>query len=401
MEIEQTDEDESTNVINSLSELIYPTSQQQQQQQQQQKQPEQVEIEKPVEAVEAIEKHESEETNDTDTESYDYTQENADLSGPIDIDIATENHENVDHYEDNEIPDVHNDISDTEFIQHETQQLNQQSDQISGQLLQIVEESTPIDENLIETTAYADEVENQSESAFDSSSSSNNNNDEDNNLNQTGENEITQTYDVDDDDEEEKLPTEIPVAQSQMIDRENDVSEKEIEAAENGNIEEERMEITTAHENSDKIENKDEAIISTTTSNIAPATDVDEEAEINNTPTYEPVENESQSTQVHENEVTSEFNDNVKNDVNDDQTTLAHVSEISSVTTDMPIDLTTQAILDLTTRTAIMEPNSEISSTIANFIYTNDDAVATTTTTTTISSLVTGEIIKDTRRKID
>lgn len=54
---------------------------------------------------------------------------------------------------------------------------------------------------------------------------------------------------------------------------------------------------------------------------------------------------------------------------------------------------TTQAILELTTRTTVMEPNAEISSTIANFIHERIDEV------TTVSAFSSETTTKDTRRE--
>lgn len=76
------------------------------------------------------------------------------------------------------------------------------------------------------------------------------------------------------------------------------------------------------------------------------------------------------------------------------------VDDISSSTaaservTEQAIDATTQAIIKLTSRTTVMEPHAEISSTIANFIHTANDEV------TTVSTLSYEATTKDTRRKL-
>lgn len=104
------------------------------------------------------------------------------------------------------------------------------------------------------------------------------------------------------------------------------------------------------------------------------------------TPTEKPVETESSPT-------TQGGSELIK----------AHFEEASSVASlvvesttiqDGVTDATTQAILELTSRTTVMEPNAEISSTIANFIHDrNGDEV---TTVSTVSSEAT---TKDTRRE--
>lgn len=67
-------------------------------------------------------------------------------------------------------------------------------------------------------------------------------------------------------------------------------------------------------------------------------------------------------------------------------------SEPSSITESI-VDSTTQAIVELTSRTSIMEPNAEVSSTIVNFIH--EDTLASTTMTSIESTT------KDTRRELN
>jgi hypothetical protein len=111
-------------------------------------------------------------------------------------------------------------------------------------------------------------------------------------------------------------------------------------------------------------------------------TTVDDDA----TPTEKPVEIESSSAS--QSEVTSESN---AEKIEISSTILP--SESSSVT-EVAVDATTEAIKELTSRTTVMEPNAEITSTIANFIHERNDDV---TTASVFSSEVT---TKDTRRKL-
>lgn len=70
------------------------------------------------------------------------------------------------------------------------------------------------------------------------------------------------------------------------------------------------------------------------------------------------------------------------------------VKEAPSTTLPTPVaESTTQVILELTSRTTVMEPNAEISSTIANFIHERNDEV------TTVSAFSTEATTKDTRRE--
>lgn len=70
------------------------------------------------------------------------------------------------------------------------------------------------------------------------------------------------------------------------------------------------------------------------------------------------------------------------------------VKEAPSTTLPTPVaESTTQVILELTSRTTVMEPNAEISSTIANFIHERNDEV------TTVSDFSTEATTKDMRRE--
>lgn len=104
----------------------------------------------------------------------------------------------------------------------------------------------------------------------------------------------------------------------------------------------------------------------------------------NITPTDKPVEIESSSTPGSE---------AIKIHSEEDSSVASLVLESTTVTD--VVDATTEAILDLTSRTTVMEPNAEISSTIANFIH--DRAGEEVTTVSMISSEAT---TKDTRREL-
>jgi Low-density lipoprotein receptor domain class A len=67
---------------------------------------------------------------------------------------------------------------------------------------------------------------------------------------------------------------------------------------------------------------------------------------------------------------------------------------IPTTVTEVMMDATTQVIQELTSRTTVMEPNAEISTTIANFIHTTKDDV------TTISPIPSEYTTKDSRRKL-
>lgn len=103
------------------------------------------------------------------------------------------------------------------------------------------------------------------------------------------------------------------------------------------------------------------------------------------TPTEKPVEIESSSTM--------QGFDAIKVHSEEASSAASLVLESTTVTEEI-VDATTEAILDLTSRTAVMEPNAELSSTIANFIH--DRSGDEVTTVSTISSEAT---TKDTRRK--
>lgn len=364
--MEQEPEVENENkVINSLSELIYP---------QYHHENTKPTIETANSVTEMVNNQvDVEDDSDNEVEAYDYTEENPELSGPIDITTEDDEH-HEEHDEDNEISGEH----DTEFIQHETEPLMQQAE-TSGQLMQI-DESTPVDEKIIETTAtqvqVVEEEEESQTNAID------------------GENQ---------DDIEEGEVEEIPQIETteMMIDRE---SENTVAAEVDDDDDKEQTTLSpkleqhaNQEQEEDTNENKNENFAEEST--IAVAVD-DEEI----TPAEKPVETESSSTtQVPSvNEVISNVQDDkngekeeIRINANEPQTTFSPITESSSIT-DAPIDTTTQAIIDLTTRTSVMEPNAEISPTIVNFIHDDDVTIATT-----FSSLVTGEVIKDTRSKLE
>lgn len=238
-----------------------------------------------------------------------------------------------DPIEENEIPDESDDL-ETEFITHETEPLLQD---IANQMMHYIDESTTAmeDEDIETTTVQAQqEVEGQSISTG----------------NETNEasNKETQT-------ETEALEVE---QTTEMIDvRVSETSEAEM-------IENLTME-----------ENQNEELQELTTDASDATVD---------TPTEKPVEVES----VTETEVQPEAVQKI-----DDVPSSTDASEVPTVT-ELAIDATTQAIVELTSRTSVMEPHAEISSTIANFIHNIDEV-------TTVSSFSNEATTKDTRRKLN
>lgn len=373
-ENEEQIETENTKFINSLSELIYPHG------------------------------HDNHVTNsviDTthniqeiskDNESFDYAQE---FSGPIDINTENnhQHEDDEDHYEDNEIPDEDLEV---EIIPHETEQLLQQSEH-SNQLIHTDDntEHTQIDEE-IATEAYVEEIENQS-NANDGDNQEENTNDDDNSNQEIdsentekaiSEESTTVVHEVD-----ENLTDN---TQSATIDRENETLEHKT-VAEEAHITKEQQIVNDFVDEDEKVKEEHHKESNNNNNNnmnenseVIESTTIIEERIVE--PSEKPVENES-FAESQQNE------ENIRTDVNDPQhstySTLTSESSINSIT-DIPLDGTTQSIIDLTTRTAIIEPNAEISSTILNFINTEQ----VPDITTTLSSLITGEIIKDTRRNI-
>lgn len=294
--------DEGIKVINSLHDLMYPQTNEET------KAPE-LEIANSVTEAEIaenlVEDHEVED-NETYIDMVEDDDEDPEFSGPIDI--VTE-HEDYDAPEENEILDETDD-SETEFIKHETEPLLQD---LAGQMMHIIEESTTKEDEEAETTTVHDQDDSEDHS----------------NATGLGEDENTQT-------EAEQATEVIDV-------RVNETSEAEnLEAPVEENKNEDLQELTTA---------------------------VDEI----NTPTEKPVETESSA------EIKAE---------------IVHSTEAaeSSSVTESIIDATTEAILELTSRTTVMEPNAEISSTIANFISNRNDEATTV-------SVFSSETTKDTRRK--
>lgn len=380
LENEEQMETENTKFINSLSELIYP-----------QGHGNHVEV-STNSVTEEISNNLADTTqniqDDISDDTFDYAQE---FSGPIDIN--TENNQNeddddeMDHYEDNEIPDEDLEV---EIIPHETEQLLQQSEH-SNQLIHPDDdgntERIQIDEE-IATEAYVEEIENQS-NANDGDKQEEENTNDDNNNHQEIDSENTEkaiseesTTVVQEVDENLRDTT-----QSVVIDRENEALEHKT-VAEEEHITEEQQTVNdfVDEDEKEKEEHNKESNNTNENSEVVESTTIIEE--INVAPSEKPVENESfAESQQHE--------ENVRNDVNDPpHSTYSTLTSESSPVTDIPLDATTQSLIDLTTRTAIIEPHAEISSTILNFINTEKIPDVTTT----LSSLITGEIVKDTRR---
>lgn len=260
------------------------------------------------------------------TDEYDYDNHKEGLSEPIDIVTEHEQQQEAEHYEDNEIDDL-----DTEtFIPHETEQLLETEQ--SHESLQEINEEENVTTESSETTAHVEEIviTTTDEPTTDAIVQEI----EDNWIEQTSEDSrekiILQSAQV-------TTTEEIPEASSQVID---DATSEVLEQSE--------LTVTT-----ELMEEKEE----TTTMN----------EELAETPTEKPVETESSSQQELAEEPTT-------------------VAAASSSSTEMPIDATTQAILD--TRTAAMEPHAEIATTIANFIHEGIDVTTTPPT------------IVDTRRKL-
>lgn len=316
MEEEQKHEDDDTQVITSLSELIYP-------QMHQQKQPE------------TTEKSISENLIET-TDEYDYDNHKEGLSEPIDIVTEPEesqHQEETEHYEDNEI----NDFDSETFIPHETEQLLETENHESHQ--EIIDDENITTESSAETTAHVEEI-----------------------VNIATEEPTTDAHveEIDDNWIDESSSTEKSqhkiVLQSQQATTTEEIPEATTHANESEVIDNTTSEVS-----------EQSGLTATTEIIREEETTTMIEEKLAETPTEKPVEIESSTQQEIVNEPTA-------------------ISATSS-STEMPIDATTQAILDLTTRTASMEPHAEIATTIANFIH---DGIDVTTLPPTIV---------DTRRK--
>jgi hypothetical protein len=223
-------ENENTNFINSLSELIYT----------------QVHENHVTEKMENSIKDTTHNIHETsnDNDSFDYTQE---FSGPIDINTENNgNEDEEDHYEDNEIPDEDLEV---EIIPHETEQLLQQSEQ-SNQLIHTednTEHTQQIDEEIV-TEAYVEEIENQSNANVEDNQEENTNDDDNNNQEIDSENSekaineesTTVVHEVD-----ENLTD---TTQSVEIDRENETLEHKTVAEEEQVTEEQQIMYDFVHE---------------------------------------------------------------------------------------------------------------------------------------------------------
>jgi hypothetical protein len=295
------------------------------------------------------------------------------LSGPIDI--VTEHEE--EHYEDNEIEDLDEDT----FIAHETEQLL--SNQIAESHDQLKEEETTaahieeIPSEELTTAAHVEEIKIDEEEEITSHT-------EEASLEPVTSSEMPTVHE----EEEEVIvgsahittTEEIPVANlnvnSEMIDNVSEMSEQSESAT------------TTVIENEQKEEEEEERERTTTMSS----------EKFTETPTEQPVEIESQTERQQEHlEMENEVQSDDEIVHHSTETTLAPSTEVpiktelpsteipstsAAAPTEMPIDAaTTQAILELTTRTEAIEPHAEISTTIANFIHEEIDVTTTTTTT--------------------
>lgn len=337
----QKEEEDNSQVITSLSELIYPQKHHQQQST----------TEKSI-SENLIEK----------TDEYDANNKEG-LSGPIDI--VTEHQEmeeeeeeqDEEHYEDNEIEDLDEDA----FIPHETEQLlTDESHQA------MIEEPNDTTEALIEEITH----EEPTTDAIVEEIKVEDNQIEEDETSQTEKAILTEA--VTDSDEEIEVivgsaqitTEEIPVANlnanTEMIDNGSETSEQS------------GLAVTTETTREQVKEEEETTVLSEDLSTAMPS--------------EKPVEIESQTKR-------QDFEKN--NEIISTQEPSNLIQEIPSSTqpapTEMPVDdVTTQAILELTTRTAVMEPHAEISTTIANFIHDGIDV-----TTTASPALVN----IDTRRK--
>lgn len=327
-------DDDGIKVINTLSELIYPK-------QDHETRPTLMAANSVTEAA-ITENFIDDEVQEKDTSNSDeYIDESPehdpDFSDPIDV---TEHDD--DHYheepEENEIPDETDDL-ETEFIQHETEPLLQD---IANQMMHYIEESSTAKEREeIETTTVQAKDETEGQSTGEE-------------MSQEIKDGTTQTEGT----EAETATEVIDVSVSETSEAEN----MDVSADKNGHLEE----LTTG------------------------------DVEANVLPTEKAVEIESSSTASVISEALKVVSEKVSSAATLVQAALSAAStdqETTTVSEDI-VDATTEAILDLTSRTTVMEPNAEISSTIANFIHDRSGDEATTVST--ISSEAT---TKDTRRK--
>lgn len=236
----------------------------------------------------------------------------------------------------------------------------------NAQSSEIDEETETVTTKAVEKEAYAEEVENQS-----NANDGDNKEENTNNGNQQIDNENVEKATIDEsttvvqEDDQNLADT----TQSFVIDRENETIEHNT-VVENEYLTHEHQ-IEKEHQKEESNDDRSENI------EVLESTTAVEEKYVE--PIEKPVENESfAESQQHEENVTF--------------TTYSTSTSESSSVTEIPLDITTQAILEITTRTALIEPNAELSSTILNLITAPE-------VTTTLSSLITGEIVKDIRQK--
>lgn len=356
------DIDHPINSINSLSELIYPSANKQKVN------------ETKIEIVSVITEPENEikesaEVNDTDEEEDDHSNElshdeEQDGSETNEVSEATENvteinvaknkHES-ESPEENEIPDDNNDFGAELIVPHESEPLLQD---IANQMMQLLEASTVNDdEELLETTTM-----------------------------QNGEDvaEVESTSTVVSDDvveQEAQDPVETEKPQEHVEDKSTTETEEAIEEhTEEGKEEHTEVPIemmTTLAYLDQKVE-----IVTPSTEAETPLTDiknrfVDTEDNIQTTERTIDIESEAttqifqgeRTTQLHQTEVSvtkEPIAETKKPEVFIRTTTLPPVTEPT-------FDATTQAIIELTSRTTVMEPHAEIShTTMRNLINISD-----------------------------
>lgn len=334
MEETKENDDDGIQVINTLSELIYPK-------QDHETRPT-LEVANSVTEAAITEnfvddEDQEKDTSDSDSYNDESPEHDPDFSDPIDIVTEHDDDQYHEEPEENEIPDETDDL-ETEFIQHETEPLLQD---IANQMMHYIEESSTAKERKeIETTTVQNIDETEGQSTNEEMSQE---------INGTAQTEATET---------EAATEVIDVRVSETSEAENmNVSENK-----NGHLEELATDAVEA---------------------IVPPTEI-------------PVEIENSSTASGISEALKVISDEVSSAASLVQEASSAVSPVPEATT-VPegiVDATTEAILDLTSRTTVMEPDAEISSTIANFIH--DRSGDEFTTVSTISSEAT---TKDTRRE--
>lgn len=388
------DIDHPINSINSLSELIYPSANKQKVN------------ETKIEIVSVITEPENEikestEVNDTDEEEDDHSNElshdeEQDGSETNEVSEATENvteinvvkdeHES-ESPEENEIPDDINDFGAELIVPHESEPLLQD---IANQMMQLMEASTVNDDKeLLETTT----MQNEEDVA-----------------------EVERTSTEVSDDMVEQVPEETEEPQEHVeVKTTTETEEAKVEQTEDvieehtEEVEEEHTEVpiemmTTLAYLDQKVE-----IVTPSTETETPLTDVKNRFEYpgdtdNFQTTERTTEIESEATtQIFEGERTTQLH---QTEISVTREPIAETKkpEVFVRTTTLPpvteptVDATTQAIIELTSRTTVIEPHAEISHTtmrnLINISDKNDFPTVSTISKTNHSSQDTSKGLK-------